>query len=94
MAENLKHQGMYTLGCSVFKKKTPNIDLEEELNSNDSTKNSDCNSINDLNEVQYTQTQLLDYLCKTDDMLRLGERYDSIPNIFKFSVAINETNRD
>ena len=94
IAENLKHQGMYTLGCSVFKKITPNIDLEEELNSNDSTKNSDCNSINDLNEVQYTQTQLLDYLCKTADMLKLGERYDSLPNIFKLAVAIYETNRD
>jgi hypothetical protein len=36
VAENLKHQGMYTLGCSVFKKLTPNIELEEELNTNNS----------------------------------------------------------
>jgi dedicator of cytokinesis protein 9/10/11 len=93
VAENLKHQGMYTLGCSVFKKITPNIELEEELNSNNiSMKN--CDSYNDLNEVQYTQTQLLDYLCKSADMLKLAERYDSLPNIFKFAVAIYETNRD
>ncbi len=39
VAENLKHQGMYTLGCSVFKKLTPNIELEEELNTNNSMMN-------------------------------------------------------
>jgi len=27
-------------------------------------------------------------------MLKLAERYDSLPNIFKFAVAIYETNRD
>ena len=32
VSQNLKHQGQYTLGCSVFKKITPNIELEEELN--------------------------------------------------------------
>ena len=32
VSQNLKHQGQYTLGCSVFRKITPNIELEEELN--------------------------------------------------------------
>ncbi len=48
----------------------------------------------DLNQVKYTQTQLLDYLCKSADMLKLGERYDNLPSIFKLAVAIYETNRD
>ena len=63
--------GQYTLGCSVFKKITPNIELEEELDENNTPSSkswndgtSDCDSF-DLNQVKYTQTQLLDYLCKT-----------------------------
>lgn len=44
--------------------------------------------------MKYTQTQLLDYLCKSADMLKLGERYDNLPSIFKLAVAIYETNRD
>lgn len=55
VAENLKHQGMYTLGCSVFKKITPNIELEEINEKNDITTNGDSYIMNDLNEVQYTQ---------------------------------------
>lgn len=95
VAENLKHQGMYTLGCSVFKKITPNIDLEEELNTNNETMNAnEAYMMNDLNEVRCTQTQLVDYLCKSADMLKQAERYDSLPNIFKLAVAIYETNRD
>ena len=100
VSQNLKHQGMYTLGCAVFKKITPNIEVEEELNDMTmmTSKNGElgdnlCQS-NDLNQVKYTQTQLLDYLCKSADMLKLGERYDSLPNIFKLAVAIYETNRD
>lgn len=54
VAENLKHQGMYTLGCSVFKKITPNIDLEEFNENNDIMTNGDSYIMNDLNEVQYT----------------------------------------
>lgn len=94
VAENLKHQGMYTLGGLVFKKITPNIDLEEELNSTNDTMNKSEAYLNDINEEQCTQTQLLDYLCKSADMLKLAERYDSLPNIFKLAVAIYETNRD
>lgn len=66
VAENLKHQGMYTLGCAVFKKITPNIELEEEINKNDIMLNGDNYSLSDLNEVQYTQVsyviKLLKYL--------------------------------
>jgi hypothetical protein len=55
IAENLKHQGLYTLGCAVFKKITPNIDLEEDLNKNDDIMaNGDVYSMSGLNEVQYT----------------------------------------
>jgi hypothetical protein len=56
VAENLKHQGMYTLGSAVFKKITPNIELEEEINDNpDYSKNGENYVMNDLNEVKYTQ---------------------------------------
>ena len=55
IADNLKHQGVYTLGSAVFKKITPNIDIEEELNrNNDIMSNGDSYSMSDLNEVQYT----------------------------------------
>lgn len=54
MAENLKHQGLYTLGCSVLKKITPNIDLEEFNEKNDIMTNGDSYIMNDLNEIQYT----------------------------------------
>lgn len=37
---------------------------------------------------------MLDYLCKSADMLKLGERYDFLPDIFKLAVAIYEPNRD
>lgn len=100
VSQNLKHQGQYTLGCSIFKKITPNIELEEELdNDNCNSSVYKENSVNDndcfdLNQVKYTQTQLLDYLCKSADMLKLGERYDNLPNIFKLAVAIYETNKD
>ena len=59
VAENLKHQGMYTLGCSVFKKITPNIEIEEELNKSvDAIAESEVYSANDLSEVQYTQVTI------------------------------------
>lgn len=78
-----------------LKKITPNIDLEEELNTNNETMNAnEAYMMNDLNEVRCTQTQLMDYLCKSADMLKQAERYDSLPNIFKLAVAIYETNRD
>ena len=48
----------------------------------------------DLGQVKYTQTQLLECLCRAADMLRLAERYDNLPAIFKLAVAIYETNRD
>ena len=106
IAENLKHQGMYTLGSSVFRKITPNIDLEDDMNDsmNDFSmmeeqadllsNGGDLMTPNDLNQVQYTQTQLLDYLIKSTEMLKMAERFDSLPNIFKLAVAIYETNRD
>ena len=65
IAENLKHQGMYTLGSSVFRKITPNIDLEAEMNDpdyengNGDTCGVDFNSLSDLNQMQYTQVGLL-----------------------------------
>ncbi len=40
VSQNLKHQGQYTLGCSVFKKITPNIELEEELDENNAPNSS------------------------------------------------------
>ncbi|CAF0807517.1 unnamed protein product, partial [Brachionus calyciflorus] len=94
VAENLKHQGMYTLGCAVFKKITPNIELEEEINKNNDMTNNDNYTLSDLNQIQYTQTQLLDYLYKSAEMLKLAERYDFMPDIFKLAVAIYEPNRD
>ncbi len=91
IAENLKHQGLYTLGCTVFKKITPNIDLEEDLYKNDDIMaNGDVYSMSGLNEVQYTLTQLLDYLNKSAEMFKLGERYDILPDIFKLAAAIHE----
>ena len=65
IAENLKHQGMYTLGSSVFRKITPNIDLEAEMNDrnyengNGDTTGVDFNSLSDLNQTQYTQVSQL-----------------------------------
>jgi hypothetical protein len=96
IAENLKHQGMYTLGSQIFTNLTPNIKLEEDMNSltNELTTSCQTATIDINNQIQYTQTMLLDYLCKTADMLKLGERYDSLQNIFKLIVAIYETNRD
>ena len=95
VAENLKHQGKYTLGLTVFKKISPNTELEEDINrNNDIMANGDVYSMKDLNEVQYTQGQLLDYLCKSAEMFKLGERYDFLPDIFKLAVAIYEPNRD
>ncbi|RNA06745.1 dedicator of cytokinesis 9-like [Brachionus plicatilis] len=86
---------MYTLGCQVFKKITPNIELEEEINKNNNiSKNGDNYQLTDLNQVQYTQSQLLDYLYKSTGMLKLAERYDFMPDIFKLVVAIYESNRD
>ena len=77
VSQNLKHQGMYTLGCAVFKKITPNIEVEKELNDitmmagkNGEAADANCQSY-DLNQVKYTQTQLLDYLCRSADMLKL-----------------------
>jgi hypothetical protein len=57
VAENLKHQGMYTLGCSVFKKITPNIELEEINEKNDIMTNGDSYIMNDLNEIQYNHVR-------------------------------------
>jgi len=91
IAENLKHQGVYTLGCSVFKKITPNIELEEEPNkTNDIMSNGDVYAMSDLNEIQYTLTNFLDYLNKSAEMFKLGERYDILPDIFKLAAAIHE----
>jgi hypothetical protein len=101
VAENLKHQGMYTLGLEVFKRISPNIVLEEELHSKASddphtneSVNADSSLMSDLNEVLYTQGQLLDYLCKSAEMFKLAERFDFLPDIFKLAVAIYEPNRD
>ena len=86
---------MYTLGCQIFKKITPNIELEEEINKNNEfDKNGDNYQLTDLNQVQYTQSQLLDYLYKSTGMLKFAERYDFMPDIFKLVVAIYESNRD
>lgn len=50
VSQNLKHQGQYTLGCSVFKKITPNIEMEEELDdnlcANVTSNNDDLNQVN------------------------------------------------
>jgi hypothetical protein len=40
------------------------------------------------------KVQLLDYLCKSAEMLKLAERYDFLPDIFKLAVAIYEPSRD
>lgn len=36
----------------------------------------------------------MDYLCKSAEMLKLAERYDFLPDIFKLAVAIYEPSRD
>lgn len=96
VAENLKHQGLYTLGLNVFKKISPNIELEEEmiLKNSEMFTDGDIFSMKDLNEVVYTQSHLLDYLCKSAEMFKLSERYEFLPDIFKLAVAIYEPSRD
>ena len=55
IAENLKHQGLYTLGSAMFKKITPNVELETDTNRNDDIMaNGDIYTMSDLNEVKYT----------------------------------------
>jgi hypothetical protein len=54
----------------------------------------DSTTTRDLNEVLYTQNQLLEYLCKAAEMFKLAERFDFLPDIFKLAVAIYEPSRD
>lgn len=46
------------------------------------------------NSDYHFKAQLLDYLCKSAEMLKLAERYDFLPDIFKLAVAIYEPSRD
>jgi len=86
ISENLKYQGLYPSGCIVFRRFAPNIELEELSRKTDDS--------NDLNEIQYSETQFLDYLCKAADMFKLGDRLESLPRIYKLATDIYERKKD
>ncbi len=88
ISENLKLQGLYTHGCNVFRQIAPNIE-NEEINR----KMADV-LYNEIYEIQYTEVQYLEYLCKAADMFKLGDRLEALPEIFKLSIDIYERNRE
>ena len=84
IAEYLKRRGCFPQGCGAFKPISPNIEKEENGIKDDSG----------MQDVQYTEETMVEYLEKAARSLVLAERYEMLGEIYKLVIPIYEFHRD
>ncbi|GFO49935.1 dedicator of cytokinesis protein 9 [Plakobranchus ocellatus] len=84
IAEYLKRKGSYPQGCSSFGFISPNIVAEEAGIKDDSG----------MQDVQYTEETLVDFLEKGAQYLEKAERYEVLGDIYKLIIPIYEKLRN
>ncbi|VDH90049.1 Hypothetical predicted protein, partial [Mytilus galloprovincialis] len=84
IAEYLKRRGCFPQGCAAFKLISPNVEKEESGIKDDSG----------MQDVQYTEETMVEYLEKASRSLEVAERYEMLGEIYKLVIPIYEFNRD
>ncbi|XP_063429493.1 dedicator of cytokinesis protein 9-like isoform X5 [Mytilus trossulus] len=89
IAEYLKRRGKlksrcFPQGCAAFKLISPNVEKEESGIKDDSG----------MQDVQYTEETMVEYLEKASRSLEFAERYEMLGEIYKLVIPIYEFNRD
>ncbi|KAK3096056.1 hypothetical protein FSP39_022605 [Pinctada imbricata] len=84
VAEYLKRRGCFPQGCTAFKSISPNVELEESGIKDDSG----------MQDVQYTEDTMVEFLEKAAESLDKGQRYEVLGEIYKLVIPIYEYARD
>ncbi|ESP01696.1 hypothetical protein LOTGIDRAFT_172449 [Lottia gigantea] len=84
IAEYLKRRGCYPQGCKAFRFISPNI-LEEETGIKDDS---------GMQDVQYTDDTLVEFLEEAADYLKKAKRYELLGEVYKLIIPIYEKKRD
>ncbi|XP_046338287.2 dedicator of cytokinesis protein 9-like isoform X11 [Haliotis rufescens] len=89
IAEYLKKRGKlrsraYPQGCTAFSRVSPNIAIEESGIKDDSG----------MEDVQYTEETLVDFLEQAAQSLEKAERYELLGEIYKLIIPIYEKTRN
>ncbi|XP_072180438.1 dedicator of cytokinesis protein 9-like [Diadema setosum] len=84
MAEYLKKKGTYVQGAQAFKAISPNVEGEEKGIKSDTG----------MQDVQYTEDNLLHQLERCAEGLQKSERYESMGELYKLIIPFYERNRD
>nr|XP_022345904.1 dedicator of cytokinesis protein 9-like isoform X4 [Crassostrea virginica] len=84
VAEYLKKRGCFPQGCTAFAVISPNVEGDESGIKDDSG----------MQDVQYTEDTLVEYLEKACRSLEMAERYEVLGDIYKLIIPIYEYSRD
>ncbi|XP_048744096.2 dedicator of cytokinesis protein 9-like isoform X7 [Ostrea edulis] len=77
-------QGCFPQGCTAFAGISPNVDGDESGIKDDSG----------MQDVQYTEDTMVEYLEKACRSMELAERYEVLGDIYKLIIPIYEYSRD
>lgn len=78
------HAGCFPQGCTAFGTITPNVEGDESGIKDDSG----------MQDVQYTEDTMVEYLEKACRSLEMAERYEVLGDIYKLIIPIYEYSRD
>ncbi|KAH9498544.1 Dedicator of cytokinesis protein 9 [Bulinus truncatus] len=84
IAEYLKRRGSYPQGCSSFHFISPNIVMEE----------ADIKDDSGMQDVQYTEETLVEFLEKGAEYLEKAQRFEILGDIYKLIIPIYEKLRN
>ncbi|XP_021377721.1 dedicator of cytokinesis protein 9-like isoform X3 [Mizuhopecten yessoensis] len=82
--EVLWTEGCFPQGCAAFKTISPNIELEESGIKDDSG----------MQDVQYTEETMVQFLEQAVNAMELAERYEILGEIYRLIIPIYEFSRD
>ncbi|XP_061183678.1 dedicator of cytokinesis protein 9-like isoform X1 [Saccostrea echinata] len=84
VAEYLKKRECFPQGCTAFSGISPNVEGDESGIKDDSG----------MQDVQYTEDTMVEYLEKACRSMELAERYEILGDIYKLIIPIYEYSRD